>query len=77
MDWKNKIVGHAEVPPDQLLAHPENWFINLKSIFLFVVISCLLGFRVLSKAIAQGLLNASDCCNRLFRDITEGYSFCE
>ena len=28
MDWKNKIVGHAEVPPDQLLAHPENWRIH-------------------------------------------------
>ena len=26
--WNNKIVGHADVPPDQLLAHPENWRIH-------------------------------------------------
>ena len=25
MKWKNKIVGHDEVAPDQLLAHPLNW----------------------------------------------------
>jgi site-specific DNA-methyltransferase (adenine-specific) len=23
--WSNRIVGHADVPPDQLLANPENW----------------------------------------------------
>ena len=27
-NWNNKIVGHADVPPDQLLAHPENWRIH-------------------------------------------------
>lgn len=26
--WKNKIVGHAEIPPADLLAHPENWRIH-------------------------------------------------
>ena len=25
MNWQNKIVGHEDVPPDQLMAHPENW----------------------------------------------------
>jgi ParB-like chromosome segregation protein Spo0J len=28
--WKNKIIGHDEVPPEQLLAHPENWRIHPK-----------------------------------------------
>ncbi len=23
--WRNRVVGHAEVAPDTLLAHPENW----------------------------------------------------
>ncbi len=23
--WRNRIVGHEEVPPDQLLANPANW----------------------------------------------------
>ena len=23
--WRNRIVGHADVAPDQLLAHPNNW----------------------------------------------------
>ncbi len=23
--WRNRIVGHAEVPPGTLLAHPDNW----------------------------------------------------
>lgn len=27
-DWKNKIVGHDEVSPDQLLANPNNWRIH-------------------------------------------------
>ena len=27
-NWINKIVGHAEVPPDQLLANPNNWRIH-------------------------------------------------
>lgn len=30
MTWKNKIVGHEEVAPDQLLAHPDNWRIHPK-----------------------------------------------
>lgn len=28
MDWNNKIVGHEEVAPDQLMAHPDNWRIH-------------------------------------------------
>ena len=27
-DWKNRIVGHDEVAPDQLLAHPRNFRIH-------------------------------------------------
>ncbi len=23
--WRNRIVGHADMPPDQLVAHPANW----------------------------------------------------
>src|SRR5690349_1914024 len=23
--WRNRIAGHADVPPDQLLANPANW----------------------------------------------------
>ena len=26
--WLNRIVGHGEEPPDQLLAHPSNWRIH-------------------------------------------------
>ena len=25
MQWKNKIVGHADVDPEQLMAHPKNY----------------------------------------------------
>ncbi len=28
--WENRIVGEGEVPPDQLLANPENWRIHPK-----------------------------------------------
>lgn len=28
--WVNRIVGHEEVPPDQLLSHPDNWRIHPK-----------------------------------------------
>lgn len=28
MSWNNKIVGHEDVPPEQLLAHPDNWRIH-------------------------------------------------
>lgn len=28
--WKNRIVGHGEVQPDQLLANPKNWRIHPK-----------------------------------------------
>lgn len=28
VDWKNRIVGQDEVPPDSLLAHPKNWRIH-------------------------------------------------
>lgn len=27
-NWQNKIVGHDNIAPDQLLAHPENWRIH-------------------------------------------------
>ena len=30
MTWQNRIVGHDNVPPDQLLAHPGNWRIHPK-----------------------------------------------
>jgi hypothetical protein len=30
MSWHNRIVGHDEVPPDQLMAHPDNWRIHPK-----------------------------------------------
>ena len=30
MTWTNRIVGHDEVPPDQLLAHPDNWRVHPK-----------------------------------------------
>lgn len=30
MTWKNKIIGHDNVPPEQLMAHPENWRIHPK-----------------------------------------------
>jgi hypothetical protein len=26
--WINKIIGHEDVPPNQLLAHPDNWRIH-------------------------------------------------
>ena len=29
--WENKIVGHDEVAPDQLLAHPDNWRLHPKN----------------------------------------------
>lgn len=28
MTWQNRIVGHDNVPPDQLLAHPDNWRVH-------------------------------------------------
>ncbi len=27
-NWQNKIVGHDNIAPDQLLAHPENWRVH-------------------------------------------------
>ena len=29
--WRNRIVGHGEEAPDQLLAHPDNWRIHPKA----------------------------------------------
>ena len=26
--WVNKIIGHVDIPPSDLLAHPENWRIH-------------------------------------------------
>jgi len=30
VDWKNRIVGHGEENPDQLLANPKNWRVHPK-----------------------------------------------
>lgn len=30
MKWKNKIIGHDDVAPDQLMAHPLNWRLHPK-----------------------------------------------
>jgi len=30
-DWQNKIIGHGDEPPDQLLANPGNWRIHPKA----------------------------------------------
>ena len=29
--WRNRIVGHGEEAPDQLLANPKNWRIHPKA----------------------------------------------
>ncbi len=29
--WQNRIIGHGEEPPDQLLANPQNWRVHPKT----------------------------------------------